>query len=125
MKAPCVRTVLVIGVLAGLCFSVGEGLRLLPLPHAPSCTGGGGDSRPGMTSPGDLRQNQFKAGSMSLPPQAQKNLRHKQTWLAPASGCALPLPHDVLFLSGAEWRACRRLNASAPGPSGRAPPRAA
>jgi hypothetical protein len=124
-KCPRVRTVLVTGVLAALCFSVGEGLRLLPPPYAPPGPGGRADSRAEVSNTDRTRQNQFKPGSLGLPPQAQKNLQHKQTHCAPAAGCAPPPPHYAPPRSGA-WRGARRdLSASVPGPAGRAPPLAA
>lgn len=125
MKVTSVRMILVIGVLAGLCFSVGEGLRLLPLPYTPSCPGGVADSGKGMTIPADHRQNQFKAGSMSLPPQAQKNLQCRQTHYAPPSGCFLPPPGQVARRQSARWRVGPDLSMSVPGSAGRAPPRTA
>jgi hypothetical protein len=125
LKAPCARTLLLSGVLAALCFSVGEGLRLLPLPHILSSTSVSGEPGPDGLRPGSARQNQFKSGSMSLPPQAQKNLQYRQTHCAPPSGCALPPPRQALRRSGAQWRQGRDLTASVPGPSGRAPPPAA
>jgi hypothetical protein len=112
-------------VLVGLCFSVGEGLRLLPLPFTPSGHDVNADSSPGVSSLDAAGQHRLKSGSLGLPPQAQKNLQHKQTHCAPPSGCVLPLPLYAQRPLGEERRAGRALNASVPGPSGRAPPRAA
>jgi hypothetical protein len=124
-KYPRVRTVVVIGVLAALCFSVGEGLRLLPLPYAPSGPCALADSRADVSNYERVRQNQFKPGSLGLPPRAQMNLQYKQTHCAPAPGCVLPPPHCAARRSGARWRAQHDLSASVRGPVGRAPPHAA
>ena len=124
-KYPRVRLVVVVGVLAALCFSVGEGLRLLPLPYAPSGPCALADYRADVLNSNRARQNLFKPGSLGLPPQAQKNLQYKQTHYAPASGCALTPPHSASYAVGAQWRARRDLSASVPGPAGRAPPHGA
>lgn len=125
MKSLSVRTSLLVVVLAGLCFSVGEGLRLLPLPCAPSGHDVSAGSSPGVSSLAAAGQYRLKPGSLGLPPQAQKNLQHKQTHCATSSGCALPPPLYAYRRPGEEWRAGRALSASVPGPAGRAPPRAA
>jgi hypothetical protein len=125
VKAPCARATMLAVVLAGLCFSVGEGLRLLPLPHAPSNSDRGAEVRAGLSGPGALPQNQFKPGSMGLPPQPQKNLQYKQTHYAPPSGCLLPPPGHVARRQTARRSAGRDLTLSVPGPAGRAPPRTA
>ena len=125
VKSPRVRTFILIVVLAGLCFSVGEGLRLLPLPYTSSGHGLSADSPPGVSSLDVAGQYRLKPGSLGLPPQAQKNLQHKQAHYAPLSGCVLPPPLCALRRPGEEWRAGRALIASVPGPAGRAPPRAA
>jgi hypothetical protein len=117
--------ILLIGVLASLCFSVGEGLRLLPLPHLPSPPGERVDSRPRMTTPSASPLNQFQAGSITQPPQAQKTLKRKQTQWASTSPCDLPLPNGLRLLSGAQWRMGFYLTGSASGQAGRAPPRTA
>ena len=125
MKAYCVRMILLIGVLASLCFSVGEGLRLLPLPqlsHRPSeCV----DTRTRMKSPSASSLTQFQAGSLAQPTQAQKNLKRKQAQWAPTSHFHLPLPNSLGFLSGAGWRTGFYLTESASTQAGRAPPRTA
>ena len=116
------RTVVLIGVVAALCFSVGEGLRLLPLPYTPCGPAGPADSRAGVSGHDAISQGQFRPGSLGLPPRAQKDLRHKQTHYAPSTGCALPLPHQVLSRPCARRRAGRALSASVRVPPGRAPP---
>jgi len=123
VKARCVHMILLIGVLASLCFSVGEGLRLLPLPHLPSPPGERVDARPHMTTQSASPLNQFQAGSITQPPQAQKTLKRKQAQSAPTSLCDLPLPNSLRLFSGAEWRTGIYLAESASGQAGRAPPR--
>lgn len=121
-KSSCVRVIVSVGVLAALCFSVGEGLRLLPLPHAAPQLSEVAGSGPVASSPGTLGPCQFKPNSLGLPPLAQKNLQYKKAHCAPPSACALPPPPYVSRRHGAEWRAWRALAASVKGPSGRAPP---
>ena len=125
MKAYCVRMILLIGVLASLCFSVGEGLRLLPLPqlsHRPSeCV----DTRTRMMSSSVSSLTQFQVGSLAQPPQAQKNLKRKQAQWAPTSHCGLPLPNSLGLLCGAEWSTGSYLAVSVSMRAGRAPPRTA
>jgi hypothetical protein len=115
--------ILLIGVLASLCFSVGEGLRLLPLPHPPSPPGECVNTRPRLTTPNACPLNQFQAGSITQPPQAQKTLKRKQAQCAPTSPCDLPLPNSLSLLSGAQRRTGFYLTGSATRQAGRAPPR--
>ena len=117
--------ILLIGVLASLCFSVGEGLRLLPLPSLSPGLSERADTRAHIVSPSASILNQFQAGSITQPPQAQKNLKRKQAQCAPASSCDLPLPNSLRLLSGAEWPTVSYLTESASRQAGRAPPRTA
>ena len=123
LKARWVRMILLIGVLASLCFSVGEGLRLLPLPPLSPNLNERVDTRSHMESPSAASLNQFQAGSITQPPQAQKTLKRKQAQWAPVSHCDLPLPNSLRLLSGAEWRTGFYLTESASMQAGRAPPR--
>ena len=125
MKARWVRMILLIGVLASLCFSVGEGLRLLPLPQLSHRLSECVDARPRMATQSASPVNQFQAGSITQPPQAQKNLKRKQAQCAPPSHCDLPLPNSLCLLSGAEWPIVSYLAESASRQAGRAPPRTA
>jgi hypothetical protein len=125
MKARCVHLILLIGVLASLCFSVGEGLRLLPLPQLPERPSELADASPRVTTPNAASLNQFQAGSITQPPQAQKNLKRKQAQWVPTSHCDLSLPNSLRLLSGAEWRTGSYLAESASRQAGRAPPRTA
>lgn len=117
--------ILLIGVLASLCFSVGEGLRLLPLPHLPSRLSECVDARPQMTTQTASSLNQFQAGAITQPPQAQKNLKRKQAQWSPTSHSGLPLPNSLRLLSAAEWRTGFYLTGAASMRAGRAPPRTA
>jgi len=125
MKAPCAHLILLIGVLASLCFSAGEGLRLMPLPHLPSPPGECVDSRPLVTAQSASTLNQFQAGSITQPPLAQKNLKRKQEQWVPISHGDIPLSNSLRFLSGAEWRTGFYPAESASRQAGRAPPRTA
>jgi hypothetical protein len=126
LKARRVRMILLIGVLASLCFSVGEGLRLLPLPSLLSpgrseCV----DASAGMVSPSAFPLIQYQAGSITQPPQAQTNLKRKQSPWTPTAHCELPLPNSLCLLSGAEWPTVSCFTGSASNQAGRAPPRTA
>jgi hypothetical protein len=125
LKARWVRMILLIGVLASLCFSVGEGLRLLPLPSLSPSASERVDTRARMTSPSASPLNQFQAGSITQPPQAQQILKRKQTPWTPTAHCDLPLPNSLCLLSGAAWRAVSYPTESASRQAGRAPPRTA
>lgn len=113
---------LLIGVLASLCFSVGEGLRLLPLPQTSPRPDERVDERPRLTNQGVAQLPQFQTGSLTQPPQAQKNLKRKLAQCAPASPCGLPLPASLRLFSGAEWPRGFNPAASASMQAGRAPP---
>ena len=123
VKARCMHMILLIGVLASLCFSVGEGLRLLPLPSLSPVPSERVDARAHMMSPGTPPLNQFQAGSITQPPQAQNNLKRKQSLCTPASHGDLPLSNSLRILSGAEWPIVTYLNEAASRQAGRAPPR--
>jgi hypothetical protein len=125
LKARWVRMILLIGVLASLCFSVGEGLRLLPLPSLSPSPSERVETRAHMMSPSACPLIQYQAGSITQPPQAQKNLKRKQAQLAPTAHCDFTLPNRLRLLSGAEWPTVSYLTESASRLAGRAPPRAA
>lgn len=112
-------------VLAALCFSVGEGLRLLPLPHTPSTVAAGAEAGAAASGPGTLPQIQFKPGTLGLPPQAQKNPQYERTHWAPPAACSLSLPRHEIRRRSARWGVVIDLAASVPRPAGRAPPRTA
>lgn len=116
------RLIILIGVLSSLCFSVGEGLRLLPLPHLPSPPGECVDASPHITTQSASPLIQFQAGSITQPPQAQKTLKRKQSQWALTSHCGLPLPNTLRLLSDAQWRTGFYLTESSSGQAGRAPP---
>lgn len=124
-EAGWVRLILVIGVLASLCFSVGEGLRLLPLPELSHPLSENAHTRPHITTPSAYALNQFQAGSITQPPQAQKTLKRKQAQCTPASPCFLPLPNSLRLPSGSEWRSGFYLTGATSRLAGRAPPRIA
>jgi hypothetical protein len=115
--------ILLIGVLASLCFSVGEGLRLLPLPSLSPGPSECVDTRAHMVSPSACPLIQYQTGSITQPPQAQQNLKRKQAQLAPTAHCNLPLPNNLCLLSGAEWRTGFYLTEPTSMRAGRAPPR--
>lgn len=117
--------ILLIGVLASLCFSVGEGLRLLPLPSLSPSPSECVDTRAHMASPSASPLIQYQAGSITQPPQAQKNLKRKQAQWTPPAHCDLPVPNSLRLLSGEEWATVSYLTGSASSQAGRAPPRTA
>jgi hypothetical protein len=117
--------ILLSGVLASLCFSVGEGLRLLPLPSLSRGASERADNRARMLSPSASPLLQYQSGSIAQPPQAQQNLKRKQTQWTPTAHCNLPLPNRLCLLSGAEWPTVSYLTGPASNQAGRAPPRTA
>jgi hypothetical protein len=125
LKARRVRMILLIGVLASLCFSVGEGLRLLPLPSLSPGRSECVDTGAHMLSPSAFTLMQYQAGSITQPPQAQTNLKRKQAPWTPTAHRELPLPNSPCHLSGAEWPAVSCFTGSASSQAGRAPPRTA
>jgi len=69
-KARRGRTILLIGVIAGLCFSVGEGLRLTPFPASALAEAAASDDRPKVA---ELREAWLhEHGPLDKPSQYQK-----------------------------------------------------
>lgn len=64
------RAALLIGVIAALCFSVGEGLRLTPFPAPAPAEAGGSDGRLKLAELREARPHEY--GPLDKPSQAQK-----------------------------------------------------
>lgn len=69
-KAHRGRTILLIGVIAALCFSVGEGLRLTPFPVSALAEAGAPDGRLKVSELREARPHEY--GPLDKPTQAQK-----------------------------------------------------
>ena len=85
-------SIILIVVIASLCFSVGEGLRLTPFPIA-SLTGVGATDTPLTTKSAD-HFSSHKYGPLDVPTQHQKrNKRHAVPldFLPTANSCAIPI----------------------------------
>lgn len=120
---PFVHAVLVIGVVACLCFSAGEGLRLTPLPALPLAEVGASDLQTNVTiSRGTLLN---RTGPLCMPAQGQVQKRGQRQTLeceCPPSGSAREIPFNPLRHSGDESPVVRASRLSVSQPSGRAPP---
>lgn len=72
------RAALVVGVVACLCFSVGEGLRLLPIPASTH----GEPALPGchypVAAPGLHASSSYLSGPVSMPVPLQKRAKREQ-----------------------------------------------
>lgn len=66
------RALLLVGVLAALCFSVGEGLRLLPIPISSSTGAGSSVYRGAAFTPTASAPSRFTPGPITTPVPAQK-----------------------------------------------------
>ena len=119
---PFVRAFFAIGVIACLCFSAGEGLRLTPLPAL----------APGETNSRALRVNtalsrgtlQYLGGPLDRPAQVQvqkSSKRQLDCECPPVSGAGQIPFHPLPYLGASDWgdRASRIAEAQA---LGRAPP---
>lgn len=122
---PCVRAVLVIGVVACLCFSAGEGLRLTPLPSP----------APAEAAPTDLQANAAhsrgpslnRTGPLDMPLRGQVQKRGKRQAPecdCPPAGVARETTSQPLRHTGADRLLVRASRLSVSRPSGRAPPNA-
>lgn len=69
MKASCVRMIFVIGVLTGLCFSAGEGLRLTPIPVSALAGAAAQDAR--LNAAASRGDSLHKYGPLDKPSQSQ------------------------------------------------------
>ena len=118
------RTLLLIGVIASLCFSVGEGLRLTPFPVSPLAQAGAPDGRLKVTELREARPHKY--GPLDKPTQAQKRGKRQtpDCQCPPSQSIRKPTAHLL-------HRGCVRpivAGASPPltaGPADRAPPPAA
>lgn len=71
-----VRAILLIGVIASLCFSVGEGLRLTPFPVSPQAGAAAPDARLNVAA--SQGTSLYKYGPLDKPTQAQAQKRGKR-----------------------------------------------
>jgi len=71
------RILLLVGVLASLCFSVGEGLRLLPLPLPSFSKVDVRQSQAKFIAPLDYSLSKFTSGPLGVPAKAQKRVKRQ------------------------------------------------
>lgn len=117
------RALLLIGVVAGLCFSAGEGLRLTPLPVSPEAGVAGPFAR--LNAAASRRISLHKYGPLDKPSQAQVQKRGKRQSL----DCECPPAQNTLYpndepLRDPGDRAPAGFTSALPlsEPAGRAPP---
>lgn len=113
----------VIGVIACLCFSVGEGLRLLPIPSSIIKLADLSSDQNTSVEAGAHSWTKFLSGPVSLPVPAQKGAKRQQ------EPCAIILSQYTKELSAKFFSPLHEgesLSYHSPGdgspPSGRAPP---
>jgi hypothetical protein len=119
MWTPCVRAVLVVGVIACLCFSAGEGLRLTPLPAE--------DVASNLLAEATLSRGASlnRTGPLDMPAQGQAQKRGKRQTLeceCPPAGGPREISFQPLRHAGVERLVVRASRLSISQPSGRAPP---
>jgi hypothetical protein len=120
---PLVRAVLVTGVIACLCFSAGEGLRLTPLPAPPPPEVAASDLQANATLSRGTSLN--RTGPLDMPAQGQAQKRGKRQTLecaCPPAGDAREVTFQPVRFSGAARQIVRASRLSVSKPSGRAPP---
>lgn len=120
-KVHLTRTIVLIGVLASLLFSVGEGLRLRPFP-VPTF------DETEFTNPHEnvtawRETSLHKYGPLDVPTQAQKRSKRPAVdYGCPSSQSACELPAGLLRCSGAGETVGTAPLVSVSQPAGRAPP---
>lgn len=119
------RAVLVVGVVACLCFSAGEGLRLTPLPSLPPVEVGPTELQASVTLARAAHLN--RTGPLDVPAQGQAQKRGKRQ--APECECppsvnARELPFQQSTPSGTDGQPVRASRLLVARPPGRAPPHA-
>ena len=118
--------ILMIGVLAGLCFSVGEGLRLTPFPVSAQAGVAAPDARLNVAA--SRGASLHKYGPLDKPSQAQAQKRGKRQSpdcdCPPAQNTRKP-PADLPRGSGVRPPVAFTPTRSAARPADRAPPRTA
>ena len=120
------RAILLIGVIASLCFSAGEGLRLTPFPVSPQAGAAAPDARLNVAA--SRGASLHKYGPLDKPSQAQAQKRGKRQ--SPDCDCppaqnTRKLPADLLYGSGVHPPQAFTPTSSIARPAGRAPPRTA
>lgn len=75
-RSRLVRAIFLSGVIAGLCFSAGEGLRLTPFPVSPQARAAVPDAR--LNAAASRGTSHYKYGPLDKPSQAQAQKRGKR-----------------------------------------------
>lgn len=92
-RATFVRAILLIGVIASLCFSAGEGLRLTPFPVSPQAGVAAPDAR--LNAAASRGISLHKYGPLDKPSQAQVQKRGKRQSL----DCECPPAQNTRYLN--------------------------
>ncbi len=120
-KSSLVRTLVVVGVIASLCFSVGEGLRLTPFPVSAITLDETTNNHPNATASRQTSLRQY--GPLDVPAQTQKRGKRQAVdyGCPPSQDNRQPSPHQCL-LSGVREPADFIPLPFVSRPAGRAPP---
>lgn len=121
--SPWVRTSLVVGVLACLCFSAGEGLRLTPLPVPPLDEAGASELEAKVTHSRGTLLN--RTGPLHAPAQGHVHKRSKRQALdcvCPPSGSEHEIPFSLLRRPSDGHQIPPGARLAGARPPGRAPP---
>ena len=115
----CARQLLLVGVLACVCFSTGEGLRLLPYVN-PAEAREEQSVQPEIAAPNEARLPQYAYG---LETSAQKRVKRQERdgWLLPLLRVAAA-PSERRYLADEEPASSYHSLCSVLQPPGRAPP---
>lgn len=116
-----VRTIVLVGVIACLCFSVGEGLRLRPFPVAALAESDATNSQLNATT--SCETSLYKYGPLDVPTRVQKRGKRQVVDYGNApSQNNRALPVEQIFLSSASEPARIVTLSFGSHSSGRAPP---
>ena len=118
--------ILLVGVIAGLCFSAGEGLRLTPFPVSAPAQAATRSARTEVAASRGALLHRY--GPLDKPSQSQVQKRGKRQTPdcdRPPSQNFRKLPPDTLHGSGVRCAAASVPTRSVKRPAGRAPPYAA
>jgi hypothetical protein len=116
-----VRTTILVGVIACLCFSVGEGLRLRPFPVSALAEAEASNTQPNATA--SYKTSLCKYGPLDVPARVQnRGKRQVVDYGNPPSQSSRELAAHQVLLSGASEPVGVASLLFGSGPTGRAPP---
>ena len=120
-EAHCARTILLIGVLACLCFSSGEGLRLMPISYPAPIEAGSPSFRAAIASLSVSLNYQYATCGLEKSGQKRAQRQQLRERLLISRNDIEHLPVPVYFTANIELASFGSL-LSVPRPPGRAPP---